>query len=285
MRIQHRVTCVVVTLVFLSLTPVAQAQSTEDEETTTNISGHREIASIIAAMNPATTSSTKLQPQLRKLFRQIKTGMTRAAVEELLGQPLSELGEKVSYIRWSERTLPIVGSPWGFGGIHIEYDSNQKVASKRLNHQYVDPLPAELDVQAMPAVTNSIYVKVYLPQKPQADNKRHIESWVSKQLSKQGIMHVAAMTDWIKLPEGGLDSVPVWNGNLSEGSPNCPVECSPVELLSNGQIKIRLTGWGPIAPIITNNTLTPDSGNRRLAVVNLGTHKAFFAILVTPPTP
>ena len=265
--------CIVVACFLLCLTSVAFAQpgersSANDDDT----SKHLEAENAATLLSPAKTMNTPLKKsgsRLRKLFAQIKPGMTRSAVEKLLGPPLMTNENKIVYIRASERTMPITESPWGLGAIYVWYDKDKTVSDKRRNHQYVDPL--ETDVI-------SIYVKIFVPVKSPASDKEPIESWVQKQLKKRGAKHVQAATHWIKLPDPGENMTQIWNASVDGKFSGCAVDAHPVKQLANGEIKVKLTGWAPVSPRIKSATLLPEPGNRRVVVVD--DHWAYFAILV-----
>lgn len=136
------------------------------------------------------------------------------------------------------------------------------------------------------AVANSIYVKVFLPLKPLANDRRPVESWVLDQLKRQKVEHARAVTGWVKLPAyEDIDSVHIWNATTDGKGWGCPVHGSLAKLRPDGKVNVELNGWLPFQPTITGNLILAETGNRRLAIVNGATRRAFFAILVGPPVP
>lgn len=101
------------------------------------------------AVIPLEKSVEVIKPEFRKpvsksrilsLYHQLKSGMTKNEVEKILGQPV--IGNDVVngslhwYIKETERRT-FAGSPWGYAGIRVFYNSDDRLVNAQYNFQYV----------------------------------------------------------------------------------------------------------------------------------------------------
>ena len=134
--------------------------------------------------------------------------------------------------------------------------------------------------------SNQVYVKIIWPTASATDDKDRpvVESWIAEQLKKRGQAKFTAVTAWVPLAVKGEESTPVWDGNLGDTNPICPVSGQIVER-ADGRIKVRLWGWHPGgAEVIVS--LTDEPGSREIAAVEeVKTEQGlpYVAVLIGPP--
>ncbi|GEM_PF-4771651 len=84
------------------------------------------------------------ESNILNLFHHIQKLETKERVEEILGEPLfSPLVQKDGsfqcwYIETPERKMLEHESPWGLGGIVVNYDKEGRVVMSRFNFQWID---------------------------------------------------------------------------------------------------------------------------------------------------
>jgi len=108
------------------------------------------ITILLSMMIPLTASAGEQEhkkvseSKILNLFHHIQKLETKERVEEVLGDPLlSPLVQKDGsfqcwYIETPERKMLEHESPWGMGGIVVNYDKNGRVVTSRFNPQWVD---------------------------------------------------------------------------------------------------------------------------------------------------
>jgi len=131
-----------------------------------------------------------------------------------------------------------------------------------------------------------VYAKIILPMRSPAKREYEVESWIAKKLRKRGETELRAVTDWVRLSEGGENSASVWNATVDGKAWGCPVSGSVAKNTDDGKLKVELTGWAPFAPKIKGDTLSAEAGSRGIAAVDTGAGdqdgRAFVALVVGP---
>lgn len=137
----------------------------------------------------------------------------------------------------------------------------------------------------MPATEPAIFVKVMLPEDgadhartggtDQAANQAAkqlspddlcVEQWIRQTLKKQRQTQLRAMTQWVRLPPGELDSTPVWDATVDGRHWGCPVGGAH-QILPNGRCQVELTGWTPVGAQLRGNVIPMEPGCRTIAKV------------------
>ncbi|MFN3158701.1 MAG: hypothetical protein ACE37I_05260 [Rubinisphaera brasiliensis] len=141
----------------------------------------------------------------------------------------------------------------------------------------VAAMAAELPAQTAPPEStarerfNQVFVKVIVPvtaRTPKQDGPV-VESWVAKQLKKQGVSEYFAITDWVPVCDGLLaDDVidnDVWDGRLAGEHVYCPIG-GDIPERKNGRVLVQLRGWLPTG-VETNIRLADEPGSRAVRPV------------------
>ena len=138
-----------------------------------------------------------------------------------------------------------------------------------------------------PSHRTYVYAKIFLPMKV-PDKAKHpvVESWIAKKLRKRGKTELRAVTDWVRLGEGGEHSASIWNATVDGKGWGCPVAGSVAERTADGKVKVELSGWSPFGAKIEGNSLSGESGSRGIATVDIGSNdqdgRAFVAFVIGP---
>ncbi len=109
---------------------------------------------------------------------------------------------------------------------------------------------------AQPAPTNlaPIYVKIIWPDDPDAPagekDRPVIESWITKTIEDKNIgnrnqSNFRAVTGWMSLALGPLDTTELWDGTLDGKHCTCIVGADVFER-KDGLIKVSIEGWAPV---------------------------------------
>ena len=145
---------------------------------------------------------------------------------------------------------------------------------------------------------NQVFVKVILPVTKQTPMQKGpvVESWIAKQLKKQGETEYYAVTDWVPVCDGLLEDVTidndVWDGILESKVRFCPVFADIPER-KNGRLTVLLSGWAPGAPDQVRTELSDEPGTRTLRPVEFldrdgkpiesDVKLPYYAIVIAPP--
>ncbi|MGB1930515.1 MAG: hypothetical protein ACPHO8_14490 [Mariniblastus sp.] len=150
---------------------------------------------------------------------------------------------------------------------------------------FISPQPAFVKDQISPPA-NAVYAKIILPIKAGKNQSfPKIESWILKNLNKRGKTNCRAVTDWIRLPEKGDDTIEAWDAFVDNKTWGCPVSYRAVDRSGNGKIKVELHGFAPASPDIKGQTIDSEIGYRGIAVVDIGSANnstAYIALFVGP---
>ena len=133
--------------------------------------------------------------------------------------------------------------------------------------------------------TNAVYAKVILAVKALDDGDQPLlESWIAKELRKRGATDLRAVTDWVRLTDGG-DSTSVWEAKLDGELSGCPVDGQVGERTADGKVQVTLSGWSPFGANIRGNTLPDEIGSRGIAIVDPGRAdevESYVALMIAP---
>ncbi len=146
--------------------------------------------------------------------------------------------------------------------------------------------PSLVDDESSPQAY-AVYAKIILPMKPPSDGPHPpVESWISKNLQKQGKTDLRAVTQWVRLAEKDEKSNHIWSAKIDGKRWGCPVVGKVVESNREGVVKAELAGWSPGGAEIKGQTVAAEIGSRRVAVVDTGEGNdngiAYIAIFVGP---
>ena len=134
---------------------------------------------------------------------------------------------------------------------------------------------------------NQVYVKIIWPADPVngKTNRPVVESWIAKQLKKQGQSKFTAATEWVPLDVTEDESTPVWDGALDGNGLACNVY-GRIAKRADGRAEVLLDGWGP-APITVTVSLTDEPGSREIGAVEWAKKTdqglPYVAVLISPP--
>lgn len=136
-----------------------------------------------------------------------------------------------------------------------------------------------------PPRSNQVYVKIILPVDPANDkpDRPVVESWIAKEIRKQGQSKFAAATDWV--PLGRFGSY-VWDGIHDDERWVCSVD-GFIKERSKGRAEVVLHGWGP-AIFSERVSIVDEPGSREIqAVERLKTDDGtpYVAVLISPVVP
>ena len=133
--------------------------------------------------------------------------------------------------------------------------------------------------------TNAVYAKVILAVKALDDGDQPLlESWIAKELRKRGATDLRAVTDWVRLTDGG-DSTSVWEAKLDGKLSGCPVDGQVGERTADGKVQVTLSGWSPFGANVRGNTLPDEIGSRGIAIVDPGRAdevESYVALMIAP---
>ncbi len=133
--------------------------------------------------------------------------------------------------------------------------------------------------------TNAVYAKVILAVKALDDGDQPLlESWIAKELRKRGATDLRAVTDWVRLTDGG-ESTSVWEAKLDGQLSGCPVDAQVGERTADGKVQVTLSGWSPFGANVRGNTLPDEIGSRGIAIVDPGRAdevESYVALMIAP---
>ncbi len=138
-----------------------------------------------------------------------------------------------------------------------------------------------------PSHRTYVYAKIILPMKA-PDKGKHpvVESWIAKDLRKRGETKLRAVTDWVRLGEGGENDALIWMATVDGKYWGCPVEGRVAERTADGKIKVDLSGWSPAGAEVKGDILAAETGSRGIVTVDTGRidqdGRAFVALIIGP---
>lgn len=132
---------------------------------------------------------------------------------------------------------------------------------------------------------NQVYVKLIMPtdQVDRDQDRPVVEPWIAEDLKKLEQANFIAVTEWVPLDLGFLESTHVWNGVLGTQHP-CPVGAD-IERMKDSIIKVHLAGWHPGGAHLTVS-LKDEPGARAIAAVeeaNSEQGMPYVAVFIGPP--
>jgi len=135
----------------------------------------------------------------------------------------------------------------------------------------------EKSTSAHPAPTSlaPIYAKIIWPDDPAAPTSEMdrpiIESWITKSIENRNKSNFRAVTGWVPLALGPLDTTDLWDGRVDGARHACMVYADVFER-EDGLIKMRLEGWLP-GSVDFIAQIKDEPGSREVVPVTQATNK------------